>query len=138
MTTEHQGQPRSRRAKVAAPSLKDALRERPGAIQGQGQGTPRLRALQDPRSWTKDTIVRRASPPATVCNDFWTAKEFRTFERLTAMVCEPGMEARARARLWLKNFIDKHGKDKCDMMLAEIRRRDEQEWFADKHRTRGA
>jgi len=106
------------------------------------RGTPGgPRALQDPRSgkgWNKDTVVRAANPPAVACRDFWTAKEFRTFERLTAMVCEPDMQARQRARRWLEDFVKKHGKDKCDMMLAEIRRRDEQEWFSEKSRTRGA
>ena len=135
-------------------SLKDALRERPSDAYRLASGASRevvpytqwtgtaQRALTDPtwegRKKSRLDKLDKAAAQLTIVKPFWTAAEFRSFERLSAMVCDPAMDVRQRARTWLKDFIDKHGKEKCDMMLAELRRRDELEWFKDGNRTKGA
>lgn len=135
---------------VDAPSLKDALRKRPGADEDMVQ-----RALSTVKQWTGTTWVSRAElhdgnpknkrrsqrhkdTSDVICTPMWTAAEFRTFDRLTLMSCSGNQGERTRAKEWLKRFTDKHGDEICSMMLAEIRRRDEQAWFKDKNRTRGA
>lgn len=138
-------------AVVASPSLEDALRERPArpgdVVRYQevtrvgpttmiyhGASVPTdTRALASPLQ-----RQARTTDPRVVVSAMWTPAEYRTYERLTAMVCAPVISERARAQVWLKKFVEKHGKDKCEMMLAEIRRRDEVEWFKDKMRTKGA
>lgn len=143
-------------------SLKDALPERPGGPQaprnsngtatrtyqgtvmvngkaGTYQGTVTVNGKD--RRWTKlsdYTDAVKALVGAATFTPMWTAQEFRTFDRLQAMSCSHIHDERKRGALWLKNFVDKHGKEKCDMMLAEVRRRAEQDWFKDSHKRKGA
>jgi len=139
---------------VLAPSLRDAVRQRPGTSEGE---TITQRALSTIRHWDGTTWVGPGGTPLTrseihnanprnkkrakdlvIVQDMWTAADFRTFDRLSAMACSSLQSDRQRGKDWLDRFIKKHGREKCDMMLAEIRRRDEVEWFSERHRTRGA
>lgn len=115
-------------------SMKDALRHRPGSPEGHsrtgGGGQVTVPGSRQPRA-----------SAAVTCSPFWTESEFRTFRYLTDMVytgCAAGVKAdprsRADAAVYLKRFTDQQGKEKCDMMLAELRRLDATAWFNDKRR----
>jgi hypothetical protein len=67
-----------------------------------------------------------------ICRPMWTEADFRTFDFLTQMVCAGDPKSRAQYAKWLDDFKRKHGAEKCDMMLAEIRRRDAQAYFKGK------
>ena len=111
-------------------SLKDALDHRPGSDRtplnpNRSSGTSTISekivtTLADPTWWTGSWS----------CTPMWTAQEFRTFERLTAMACSHLCRDRSRGKYWLEGFKKKHGHAKCSMMLDELRRRDEHEWFS--------
>lgn len=113
-------------------SLKDALRDRPGSPRGTSRtdGGKQVAA----RAGTRAHIS-----PVVTCSPFWTPEEFRTFRYLTDVVyhgassgvdCDP--RSRADAAVYLKRFTEKQGKEKCDMMLAELRRLDAATWFKTK------
>ena len=109
-----------------SPSLLDALRERPGDIPGTTRvyrplvSSPSPLRQLPPPMWTDNAVTVRP---------LWTPAEYRTYERLTAISCSPVISEAAQARVWLKKFVEKHGREKCAMMMAEIRRRDAAEWF---------
>lgn len=115
-------------------SLKDALRERPGSPAGHPrQGGGKQVAAGGSR--------QPRTTPAVTCSPFWTPEEFRTFRYLTDVVyngsssgvaCDP--RSRADAAVYLKRFTEKQGKEKCDMMLAELRRQDAAAYFSRKER----
>ena len=115
-------------------SLKEALRERPGAP-GAPKGTIRRydgkgRVIELGKE-AVDRAVRSLNYHATVtCTPMWEASDLRTFSHLVDMVAHPspGVD-RILAQSWLDNFKRKHGVEKCDMMLAELRRRDAAAWF---------
>lgn len=117
-----------------SPSLLDALRERPRDIPGTTRLYPAYVPMRSDKSpalpppmWTE---------PVVTVKPMWTAAEFRTYERLTAIVCSPVISEAAQARVWLAKFKEKHGLEKCDMMMAEIRRRDAAEWFKENQKGR--
>lgn len=108
-------------------SLKDALRERPGRSE-QPRGT-------DGRWGTSSTVKRMPFVNnEVICTPYWTEQEFRTFRHLTDMVYNNIGDPRSRAdaAVWLKRFTEQHGKDKCDLMLGELRRLDAIAWFGKK------
>jgi hypothetical protein len=115
-------------------SLKDALRERPGSR----REAPRA-------SWAKQVAAATTGSrqphagTAVTCSPFWTPEEFRTFRYLTDVVyhgaasgVQSDPRSRADAAVYLKRFTEKQGKEKCDMMLAELRRLDAAAWFKEK------
>jgi hypothetical protein len=148
IAAEPRGRVHPRPLAVATPSLKDALRRRPGEPEGQSVRTgPSSRLYMDWQRLNDSTraFLHNSNPknkvqaePVVICRPMWTAAQYRTYERLTAMVCSPVISERARAQVWLRKFEEKNGKELCGMLLAEIRRRDADEWFKDKNRTRGA
>lgn len=109
-------------------SMKDALRQRPGLPEGPSEGKQAVRRAMDSISHLPKNVLT-LDGPRVICTPMWEPAEYRAFERLTVMVCAPSMPERMRATGWMRTFIEKHGKEKCDMMLAEIRRRDAAEWF---------
>lgn len=111
-------------------SLKDALRERPGSPRAlpRATGGKQIAEGGDRR--------QPLSSPTVICSPFWTPEEFRTFRYLTDVVyhgsssgvdCDP--RSRADAAVYLKRFTEKQGKEKCDMMLGELRRLDALAWY---------
>lgn len=54
----------------------------------------------------------------------WTSKEFEEFNLLTYKTGSRDRVARIEGRIAMKKFIDKHGKEKCDAMWAEIQKRE--------------
>lgn len=109
-------------------SMKEALRRRPDEAPGPNYRREAVsRAMGSVVHLPKNVLT--LDGPRVICTPMWTAAEFRAYERLTVMVCAPSMPERMRAMGWLRVFQEKHGKEKCDMMLAEIRRRDAAEWF---------
>lgn len=52
----------------------------------------------------------------------WTAAEFNEFRRLVDGTGAPGFDNHKRvvARLDLNTFVAKHGKEKCDLMYADL------------------
>lgn len=126
-------------------SLKDALKQRPESkqplhhVRAVLDKIDRL-AAQKGRSLTIVTGNGRSAPaerkyyggstPTVICTPMWRPEDFRTFDNLTAMSCSPSAVDQAMAEDLIRQFVRKHGVDKCDMMLAEIRRRDAQVWFS--------
>jgi hypothetical protein len=51
-------------------------------------------------------------------------KDLRMFDRLTLRLSSPFGHVRINARFDLTNFIDQHGREKCDAMFAVLRKRD--------------
>jgi hypothetical protein len=119
-------------------SLKDAVSHRPGESR-----SPLRMPVEDPTSRRIRDVCNLPAPMWTdddkiIVRSMWTPKEFHTFERLTAMCCSHIHTERLKGKHWLENFKHKHGREKCDMMLAELRRRDEQAWFADEKKRKGS
>lgn len=126
-------------------SLKEALRERPGKPGRLSQGYTKADAALISRRHTKadaDWIVSRAvaslnayRPQLITCRPMWEEADFRTYANLLEMVIHPtdGVPT-IMAQSWLDGFKRKHGVEKCDMMLAELRRRDAQAFFDKKQR----
>lgn len=119
-------------------SLKDATSNRPGT-------PPRLPNLptvqEDPITKWQKAMLKLANPMWTdgaTSRPMWTPREFNTFERLVNMTCSHIHTERLKGKFWLQNFQRKHGKEKCDMMMAELRRLDEQEWFKDASKRKGS
>lgn len=134
--------------RIAPVSLKHVLKDRPM------NGFSIVRTIPPPLGgWTKDTIVRPSSAPLArdltsmgVPSDHevvqeilhahanenrqWTSAMLRTFDRLSAMCCSHLLSDRARGKVWLEKFIEKHGRHTCDAMLQELRKRDAEAWFA--------
>ncbi len=52
----------------------------------------------------------------------FTKKELRQFDRLTLAQSSINQMERIGARLRLRQFVEKHGQEKCDAMFAEIKR----------------
>ncbi len=130
--------------KIITVSLKEALKIRPDAPMSERDRVH----YADPRNklpavWTGQPNRRREPfyvPPnhVVICTPFWKPEDFRTFKGLTEMICSRDPVLREQAAGWLRDFKHKHGAEKCDMMLAELRRQDVEAWFADKHKLRGA
>lgn len=55
----------------------------------------------------------------------WTKAEFARFDRLTMKASSPHQLTRIMGRLALQKFVEKHGKEKCDAMFAELKKQDE-------------
>jgi hypothetical protein len=111
-------------------SLKEALRERPRDAQAHPKSRPGQVTYDSPRP------ARRQVSPDVVMSDFWTAEEFRTYRYLMDVVytghaagVKVDATTKANCDVFLQRFVQKHGKEKCDMMLDELRRLDEQSWF---------
>lgn len=111
-------------------SMKNALRQRPGS---SGGTTERLSAGAPTRTYPAPRVRQDAS---VICSPYWTPEEFRTFRYLTSVVytgaaADVAVDGRTRAdaAVFLKRFTEKHGKEKCDMMMAELRRLDAAAWF---------
>lgn len=122
-------------ASVASPSLKDALRERPGQSQGALiSNAPSQRRLYDAERgcYNGRPIQTKASEVTSYA--LWTAAEFRTYRHLLDRVMSPVTSEAASGRVWLRRFQEKHGKEVCDMMLAEVRRLDAAEYFKAKEK----
>ena len=54
----------------------------------------------------------------------YTKDELKEFDRLTNELSSHNQVARIGARMDIKKFIEKHGKEKCDAMFAELQKRD--------------
>jgi len=120
-------------ASMVTVSLKDALKFRPDGVTSYERvlrQNPKSKVSRLPAIWRGEASV--------ICTPMWRPEDMRTFAFLTAMVCDADPKTRDQARTWLEQFQRKHGAEKCDMMLAELRRRDEEAWFADKVKLRGA
>lgn len=52
----------------------------------------------------------------------YSKDELREFERLVDMASSRDQMERIEARLGQREFVAKHGKEKCDAMWAEIQR----------------
>lgn len=55
---------------------------------------------------------------------FYTRKELREFDNLTARLSSRDQLKRIAARLALPGFIEQHGKETCAAMFEELLRRD--------------
>lgn len=114
------------RAAVVGVSLKQATRERPGRSEGAlVRNAPSQLAMGKARTPVQGQL------DITVCA-LWTAAEFRTFRHLMDRVMSPVISEKASGEVWLRRFKEKHGNEICEMMLAELRRQDELEWFKQK------
>lgn len=118
---------------VITVSLKEALRERPSAPQAHSRqnGTP----ARLPRP-NYELVPGKKGTYNVV--SLWTEQEFRTFRHLIERCASPRVSEAADGRVWLRRFKEQHGEEICDMMLAEIRRRDEIAWFKGKQKFKGA
>ncbi|HLL28561.1 MAG TPA: hypothetical protein VKT73_13035 [Xanthobacteraceae bacterium] len=54
----------------------------------------------------------------------YTKKQLDEFDYLTWMASSSDQMDRIRARLEMPRFIEKHGKEKCELMFAELKRQD--------------
>jgi hypothetical protein len=54
----------------------------------------------------------------------YTAAELRAFDKLSARLSSHNQATRIEARFKMRDFVEQHGKDKCDAMFAEVMRRD--------------
>ena len=54
----------------------------------------------------------------------YTSEEFDEFSYLVEMTSSQDQMDRIEARLEMPRFIEKHGKDKCDIMFEEMTRYD--------------
>lgn len=115
----------------------NAGRARALQYSNNGQRVPsvRERAMQGvadregrPVTWRAGRGTKTTNPQV-VCTDMWTPEEFRTFRHLVERCMSPRLTERAEADVWLRRFKEKHGQDKCQMMMDEIRRLDEVAWF---------
>lgn len=50
----------------------------------------------------------------------WTASEITEFDSLVDDVSSASQLARISARMRMREFVDKHGKEKCDAMFAHL------------------
>lgn len=131
--------------KLITVSLKDAVKIRPDEPRFMSErdrvhyANPRNKL---PAMWTGQPSRRREPSvqiaDAVVSTPFWRPEDFRTFKGLTEMACARDPVMREQAAGWLRDFQRKHGVEKCDMMLGELRRQDAEVWFADKHKLKGA
>ena len=53
----------------------------------------------------------------------WTPAELDTFNRLVRLTGSLRQMDRINGRIDMKNFVTKHGKEKCDAMFAELQAR---------------
>lgn len=137
ITREARTEPCPMRAAVVGVSLKDATRERPGRLlPALIQNAPSQRRYWDGGKFNPAPSTHRSQPyrPSTgqggevTSYDLWTAAEFRTFCHLMDRVVSPVISEAASGKVWLRRFKEKHGEEICEMMLAELRRRDEIAW----------
>lgn len=128
---------------VITVSMKDALKMRPGASEDPFTRDKKGRV----NGWQASFPLRAQDrlpeltyqpQPLVICTPMWKPEDFRAFRGLCDMVCSPDIETRMNAQAWLAQFKRKHGAEKCDMMLAEIRRLDADAWFKDKSKLKGA
>lgn len=56
----------------------------------------------------------------------YTAKELKEFDRITDELSSRDQMARISARIAIKKFVEAHGKEKCDAMFEELKKRDAQ------------
>lgn len=54
----------------------------------------------------------------------YTAAELSEFDGITADMSSQDQMTRISARLAIKKFVEKHGKEKCDAMFEELEKRD--------------
>ncbi len=54
----------------------------------------------------------------------FTAKELKQFDRLTQMMSSANQLERINGRMAVRRFEAEHGKDKCEAMYEELKRRD--------------
>lgn len=56
----------------------------------------------------------------------YSRRTFNEFDRLTALCDSPRQMDRIEGRLALRHFIAKHGRDVCDAMYEELKKKDQE------------
>jgi len=114
-------------------SLKEATRERPGVSGAAAKAVQK--ALPYHHTPVPGNVM--VGDGQIICRPMWSAADFRTFSHLCDRVMDPDQKKRQDAQVWMLRFKQKHGEDICNMMLAELRRRDALAWFKSKKEQQG-
>lgn len=56
----------------------------------------------------------------------WTEKELREFDRITLLESSQNQMERIEGRLAVSRFVKDHGREKCEAIFAEIKRREKE------------
>jgi hypothetical protein len=72
----------------------------------------------------RDQVRREKQGLGALRVNEYTKDELTTFDRLTHQTGSPDQVTRITARLALRKFVVEHTKEKCDVMFAELQKRD--------------